>query len=174
MGEKREDIIQSAVKFLKDPKVASSPLAKKIAFLESKGLSSEEIEEAVSRSNGGNSNTTTTTTTTSSHVNNANVPAANPPLSGPYTQQQPMVPYYGQALQPGQPPYAGPPVPYYGSQGQQGPPHMMQQGQQSWSLQQMSWKDYFIGAVVTMGASYGMFQLIKVRCGLLAAGDGMS
>ncbi|ORX94694.1 hypothetical protein K493DRAFT_301906 [Basidiobolus meristosporus CBS 931.73] len=48
----REDVILSAVKFLKDPKVQSSALAKKVAFLESKGLTSAEIEEALSRVNG--------------------------------------------------------------------------------------------------------------------------
>ncbi|KAK9768580.1 peroxisomal membrane protein pex14 [Basidiobolus ranarum] len=48
----REDVILSAVKFLKDPKVQSSALAKKVAFLESKGLTSAEIEEALSRVSG--------------------------------------------------------------------------------------------------------------------------
>lgn len=48
----REDIMASAVKFLQDPKVQTSSLGKKVAFLESKGLTSEEIEEAMSRANG--------------------------------------------------------------------------------------------------------------------------
>lgn len=42
----------SAVKFLQDPKVQASSLGKKVAFLESKGLTSEEIEEAMRRANG--------------------------------------------------------------------------------------------------------------------------
>lgn len=45
----REDIIESAVRFLADPKVHSSTLAKKISFLESKGLTNEEIEDALAR-----------------------------------------------------------------------------------------------------------------------------
>ncbi|KAJ3160116.1 peroxisomal membrane protein pex14 [Geranomyces michiganensis] len=49
----REDIVASAVRFLSDPKVQESPLAKRVAFLESKGLSADEIEEAMSRTNGG-------------------------------------------------------------------------------------------------------------------------
>ncbi|KAG0340434.1 peroxisomal membrane protein pex14 [Podila humilis] len=52
MSAKREDILASAVKFLQDPKVQSSSLGKKVAFLESKGLTSEEIEEAMARANG--------------------------------------------------------------------------------------------------------------------------
>ncbi|KAI8972489.1 peroxisomal membrane anchor protein conserved region-domain-containing protein [Pilobolus umbonatus] len=48
----REDLISSAISFLSDPKVQSSPLAKKVSFLESKGMTSEEIEEAMARLNG--------------------------------------------------------------------------------------------------------------------------
>lgn len=45
----REDLITSAVSFLNDPQVANAPLAKRIEFLESKELTSEEIEEALKR-----------------------------------------------------------------------------------------------------------------------------
>ncbi|KAJ2790597.1 peroxisomal membrane protein pex14 [Coemansia guatemalensis] len=45
----REDIIESAVRFLSDPKVQSSTLAKKVSFLETKGLTNAEIEDALSR-----------------------------------------------------------------------------------------------------------------------------
>ncbi|KAI8144327.1 peroxisomal membrane anchor protein conserved region-domain-containing protein [Fennellomyces sp. T-0311] len=48
----REDLIQSAVSFLTDPKVQSAALTKKVSFLESKGMTAEEIEEAMSRANG--------------------------------------------------------------------------------------------------------------------------
>lgn len=48
----REDLIKSAVSFLADPKVQSAPLAKKVSFLESKGMTSEEIAEAMARVNG--------------------------------------------------------------------------------------------------------------------------
>lgn len=57
----REDLITSAISFLSDPKVQSAPLAKKVSFLESKGMTSEEIEEAMARANGKSPSTTTTT-----------------------------------------------------------------------------------------------------------------
>lgn len=40
-------MIQSAVSFLSDPKIQSSSIAQRIAFLESKGLNSQEIDEAL-------------------------------------------------------------------------------------------------------------------------------
>lgn len=46
----RQEMITSAISFLQDPKVASSSVAQRIAFLESKGLSSGEIDEALRRS----------------------------------------------------------------------------------------------------------------------------
>ncbi len=47
MSTIRQELVQSAVNFLKDPQVQNSPLQKRVAFLESKGLSSDEIEEAL-------------------------------------------------------------------------------------------------------------------------------
>ena len=61
----REDLIQSAISFLTDPKVQSAALAKKVSFLESKGMTSEEIEEAMSRANGGAPSTTATSSVAS-------------------------------------------------------------------------------------------------------------
>lgn len=46
-----EELINSAVSFLRDASVANSPLNKKIEFLESKGLNQQEIEEALKRAN---------------------------------------------------------------------------------------------------------------------------
>lgn len=43
----RQQLIQSAVSFLRDPSAASSPLAQRIAFLESKGLTAPEIEHSL-------------------------------------------------------------------------------------------------------------------------------
>ncbi|SCZ94760.1 BZ3500_MvSof-1268-A1-R1_Chr12-1g03640 [Microbotryum saponariae] len=48
----RTALISSAVNFLRDPTTASSPLAQRIAFLESKGLTSQEIEMALAQANG--------------------------------------------------------------------------------------------------------------------------
>ncbi|KAF9996928.1 peroxisomal membrane protein pex14 [Entomortierella chlamydospora] len=81
MSGMREDILASAVKFLQDPKVQASPLGKKVAFLESKGLTSQEIEEAMARANGTSTGAATT------------VAAAG---TTPGTVQQMAVPYQGQ------------------------------------------------------------------------------
>ncbi|KAL1978500.1 hypothetical protein VTN31DRAFT_1359 [Thermomyces dupontii] len=45
----REELVSSAVNFLQDPSVTSSPLDKKIAFLQSKNLTQEEIDLALAR-----------------------------------------------------------------------------------------------------------------------------
>ncbi|KAL6718940.1 peroxisomal membrane protein pex14 [Lecanora helva] len=45
----REDLINSAVSFLQDPSVATSPLDKRIAFLQSKNLTQEEIDVSLAR-----------------------------------------------------------------------------------------------------------------------------
>ncbi|KAJ4350236.1 peroxisomal membrane protein pex14 [Didymosphaeria variabile] len=45
----REDLIESAVSFLQDPSVASAPLEKRIAFLQSKNLTQEEVDASLAR-----------------------------------------------------------------------------------------------------------------------------
>ncbi|RMZ76648.1 hypothetical protein DV738_g4866, partial [Chaetothyriales sp. CBS 135597] len=45
----REDLVASAVTFLRDPSVASSPLDKRIEFLKSKNLTQEEIDASLAR-----------------------------------------------------------------------------------------------------------------------------
>lgn len=47
----RAPLISSAVAFLRDPSTANSPLAKRIQFLEAKGLTPQEIEQAFTASN---------------------------------------------------------------------------------------------------------------------------
>ncbi|KAG0005037.1 peroxisomal membrane protein pex14 [Entomortierella chlamydospora] len=84
MSGNREDILASAVKFLQDPKVQSSALGKKVSFLESKGLTSQEIEEAMRRANG------TGTAVPVAPVSTALVPAgALPPGAVQYAQVPP-------------------------------------------------------------------------------------
>ena len=56
MTANRQELVQSAINFLKDPQVQNSPLQKRVAFLEAKGLSSDEIEEALRQVKGGPSN----------------------------------------------------------------------------------------------------------------------
>lgn len=48
----RSDLILTAVNFLKDPQVKSAPLSKRLAFLEGKGLTAEEIDLALVRAGG--------------------------------------------------------------------------------------------------------------------------
>jgi len=51
----REDLILSAVTFLQDPSVANAPLEKRIAFLQSKNLTQEEIDVSLARAEEGSS-----------------------------------------------------------------------------------------------------------------------
>ncbi|KAF8585573.1 hypothetical protein K439DRAFT_1409943 [Ramaria rubella] len=51
----RQELLRNAISFLSDPKTQSSPLAKRIEFLESKGLTPSEIEDAL-RQSSANSN----------------------------------------------------------------------------------------------------------------------
>ncbi|KAI5478867.1 peroxisomal biogenesis factor 14 [Pseudohyphozyma bogoriensis] len=46
-GGDRQALLTSAITFLRDPSTAASPLAQRVAFLESKGLSQPEIEQAL-------------------------------------------------------------------------------------------------------------------------------
>ncbi|KAI1177977.1 peroxisomal membrane anchor protein conserved region-domain-containing protein [Nemania sp. FL0916] len=48
----REDIVVSAVSFLQDPNVISSPIENKLSFLRSKNLTQEEIDAAFARAGG--------------------------------------------------------------------------------------------------------------------------
>ncbi|CAG8973492.1 hypothetical protein HYALB_00002817 [Hymenoscyphus albidus] len=48
----REDIVASAVTFLQDPSVSGSPIESRIAFLQSKNLTQEEVDTALARANG--------------------------------------------------------------------------------------------------------------------------
>ncbi|KAI8998107.1 peroxisomal membrane anchor protein conserved region-domain-containing protein [Gaertneriomyces semiglobifer] len=52
----REEVIQSAVRFLQNPKVQESSLTKRVAFLESKGLTNEEVQIALQRSGSSSGN----------------------------------------------------------------------------------------------------------------------
>jgi hypothetical protein len=45
----REDMVQTAVKFLSSPQVATTPLARRVAFLEDKQLTPREIQVALER-----------------------------------------------------------------------------------------------------------------------------
>ena len=125
-----EELINSAVSFLKDPQVGGSPLTKKVEFLESKGLNQEEIEEALKRAN--DNSTTTSSSSSSSSVASSNL--SNTTSSPSYqSQQQQQV-------------YSQPPIDYYNVV----PP----------PVPEKSWKDYFIMATATAGVTYGLYQVV--------------
>jgi peroxin-14 len=75
----REEIVTSAVNFLQDPNVASSPVDSKVSFLLSKNLTQEEIDTALARAGSPG-------------------PPAQPIAA--VVQQQPQQPYYSQYQQP--------------------------------------------------------------------------
>ncbi len=79
----RENMIETAIRFLKNPQVRSSPLAQKKVFLQKKGLTAQEIEIAVERSDTQQDVVAPVQTPTSQ----AMVPAQG------YPMQQQMVPY---------------------------------------------------------------------------------
>ncbi|KAK4453863.1 peroxisomal membrane protein PER10 [Podospora aff. communis PSN243] len=92
----REDLVASAAKFLLDPSVAASPIEKRIAFLQAKNLTQEEVNAALAR--------------VSPEATPTQAYAASPPASQPASQQPP---YYAQYAQPSHqyPPYAWQPPP---------------------------------------------------------------
>ncbi|KAL2003012.1 hypothetical protein VTN02DRAFT_5247 [Thermoascus thermophilus] len=91
----REELVSSAVTFLQDPSVASSPLEKRIAFLQSKNLTQEEIDLALSRV-GEDSSSFTTSTSQGYTPQQQPVYRPSPPAQGfgypPYGQWQPPPP----------------------------------------------------------------------------------
>ncbi|KAJ9109688.1 hypothetical protein QFC19_001918 [Naganishia cerealis] len=144
----RENLFRDAIAFLRDVKVSSSPLAQKIQFLESKGLTSEEIEKALIRSSEGSS-----TSTSISNAGGEPLPYSSDVATGSSSQQvYNHAPGYQGTRSMNHVQY-GPPghhVPGYSTQMQMKP-----------ELPQRDWRDYFIMAVISGGAMYGMISLAK-------------
>ncbi|KAK3692685.1 peroxisomal membrane anchor protein conserved region-domain-containing protein [Podospora appendiculata] len=96
----REDLVASAAQFLQDPSVASSPIEKRIAFLQAKNLTQEEVSAALAR--------------VGSEIGPPQA-YAPPSTSSQAIQQQQPPPYYAQYPQQQQqqqyPPYAWPQAP---------------------------------------------------------------
>lgn len=86
-----EELITSAISFLRDPNVSTSPLNKKIEFLESKGLNQEEIEEALKRASG-SASTSSTSVSSPSYSHQAVPNMAHPPPPLDYYPLAPLVP----------------------------------------------------------------------------------
>ncbi|XDG05773.1 hypothetical protein ABKA04_005388 [Annulohypoxylon sp. FPYF3050] len=96
----REDIVASAISFLQDPNVASSPTENKLSFLRSKNLTQEEIDVAFARSSSpSDSYTSPSTTSTTTPPPRYSPPAQRQPQYGQY-QTQP----YGWEAPPPEPP----------------------------------------------------------------------
>lgn len=92
----REDLITSAVDFLRDPSVAAAALDKKIAFLQSKNLTQEEIDVALARAGDPSTVSTTTTAATSTppspYAAYGRPPPGYPPYPGYWQPPPPEVP----------------------------------------------------------------------------------
>ncbi|XP_062191338.1 peroxisomal membrane protein PEX14-like isoform X2 [Phragmites australis] len=80
----REDYIQNAVKFLSHPKVKGSPVFHRRSFLEKKGLTKEELDEAFRRVPDSQPNSTDAAAVGSQQANNPNESA----VVQPYTAVQ--------------------------------------------------------------------------------------
>ncbi|KAJ9098684.1 hypothetical protein QFC21_004332 [Naganishia friedmannii] len=144
----RETLLRDAVAFLRDVKVSTSPLAQKIQFLESKGLTSEEIEQALIRSSEGSSNSTSTSET------GGQVSAYSSDVAAGSSSQKVSNHASG---------YQGTRSPnhvQYGPPGHYAPGYQTQM-QAKPDLPQRDWRDYFIMAVISGGAMYGMISLAK-------------
>ncbi|KAF2748205.1 hypothetical protein M011DRAFT_467248 [Sporormia fimetaria CBS 119925] len=80
----REDLITSAISFLQDPSVASAPVEKRIAFLQSKNLTQEEIDLALARAADDGSHPPSPAPQTSTPANYAYRQSPPPPAYGSY------------------------------------------------------------------------------------------
>ncbi|KAI5452115.1 peroxisomal membrane protein pex14 [Naganishia albida] len=141
----REALFRDAVAFLRDVKVSTSPLAQKIQFLESKGLTSAEIEKALIRASSTSSNET---------PNDEGPAAPTSDAAGHEGSQQ----VYNHA-----PEFQGSRAMnhvQYGPPGRHGPSYGQQMRMKP-ELPQRDWRDYFIMAVISGGVMYGMVSLAK-------------
>ncbi|KAH0533910.1 hypothetical protein FGG08_007472 [Glutinoglossum americanum] len=127
----REDLVVSAVTFLQDPGVSSSPLEKRIGFLQSKNLTQEEIDTALARAGEGSSVFSTSGTATPST-----------PASSNYGYQGPQVMRQSADARSG----------YQGGYWPQQPPPQ---------LPKRDWRDWFIMATMTGGVGYGLYFIAK-------------
>lgn len=146
-GTSRQDLVRDAVTFLRDPKVTSSPLVQKVQFLESKGLTSTEIEQALHTvSSGGeidvagdSSNGEATTQDERNYTGSVGTAWKRSP--GDYAPAAPLHAAAG-----------------YGYQQQQQQRMMLRPPPEP---PRRDWRDYFIMAVVSGGVMYGLAALTR-------------
>ncbi|KJE89490.1 hypothetical protein CAOG_00951 [Capsaspora owczarzaki ATCC 30864] len=164
----REDLLDTATKFLRNPKVQQAPKAKRVAFLEQKGLTAAEIDEAFRRV--GPDAPPSQPAAVGSSIQPAqqqqHAQQAIATIHGHLQQQQ--LPPMGYAPQPQQYPaqqYAGqygPPQQYYNQQQQPfmmmppppPPPHEV-------ALAPLGWKDYAVASAALGAAGYGVWRLTR-------------
>lgn len=87
-----DELVNSAVTFLQDPKVADAPLAKRIAFLESKGLSSEQVQVALQRAQDISTSNQPAAQSNGQAANNLSYAPSRPPSTYSTYQQQQLQP----------------------------------------------------------------------------------
>ncbi|KAK4043158.1 peroxisomal membrane anchor protein conserved region-domain-containing protein [Parachaetomium inaequale] len=85
----REDLVASAAKFLQDPSVASSPVEKKVAFLQAKNLTQEEVSAALAQAGAAAPAQPYTPQTASAVAQPPQYYGQYPPQYPPYGWQQP-------------------------------------------------------------------------------------
>ncbi|KAG6614911.1 Peroxisomal membrane anchor protein (peroxin) [Phytophthora cinnamomi] len=60
----REEMVENGLKFLQHPNVQTTPLSERVSFLEGKGMTKEEIQEAIERHQNGGASTSAAVATT--------------------------------------------------------------------------------------------------------------
>lgn len=160
----REDQVQNAISFLAHPNVSPSPPATKRSFLERKGLTAAEIDEAFRRVPGSNTESTSSTATlsnvgsgsTSGTVSYLQAGQNAAPSSSQPLQTRPTPPYLsGQGSQPG----ASPSV--YATAGL--PALAPAAAQQPAAPPPLRWSQVVLGAVAVAGAAYAAFSVLVPR-----------
>jgi peroxin-14 len=147
----RSESVALAVRFLSDPKVQTAPLNKRIAFLESKGLTSEEIEEALKKTSS-SSASSSSSSSSSSPSSSSSLPsssAATTPNSDTNNNPSP------------------PPLPPYPANGlspiQQQQLLAYQNQHINSSNYVWNWKDYTIASMGAVGVGYTIVSLAQVN-----------
>ncbi|RKO99973.1 hypothetical protein CXG81DRAFT_27291 [Caulochytrium protostelioides] len=161
----RDEIVTSAVQFLQDPKTQSAAMSKKLAFLESKGLTQAEIDAAVAEHTRLSPAATTSSgaqrdaaSATSYYGARSGTDAAGSAAGAPRPSMPPPMPPYppGYGL-PG--PYGPTPDAHSGPYG----PSLQSANAQAATVMSAYYRkrDYLLGGLATAGALYGFYHFVK-------------
>ncbi|PVU93922.1 hypothetical protein BB561_002949 [Smittium simulii] len=132
----RDDIVASAVRFLSDPKVKSASLAKQISFLETKGLTADEIQKAINQAKINEADNTSSDLVSSSQT--LSTQASGQPAASVLPSHENR--YNNNRISPQQHLHELPPIP---------------------PRPKYDWRDLFIATVVAGGLGYGLYELAK-------------